>query len=692
MRISLSMLLLLSASLPVMAQNDADTMKTRALDEVVVEGVMHYAVSDGVAYIPTKSVKRHAIDVNDMLMRMMVAGLRVDAISGEVKTTYGNDVTFFIDGVEADGTDVKALRPKDVLRVEFLQSPADPKYKGRRAVVDIAVRKYAYGGYVLAEGNQSFMYNTGDYGAVMKLNHGKWTYQALLEGAYENYDDLVTRQDIDYVFAPGNTVSKHSDNLGAQRNSVYTSAFTARYATDKFIMRLAAGYMFDYKPADDMQTDITYTAGGTAAEEHAVTRAASRSAMPYANAYFQWSKLPHGAMLYGEASLSYNHNNASSTYTLDTPLLNASKEDVWLPRLWMSYAFPLYRKNYLTVSADWYSEFYRTRYYGTDNSRQKLTNTYFTLSASYNHKISDQWSANVSLKMPVNSYMVNDGKSRTTPYINGYLTVNGSIGSKHSLYALFGIQQMEITPSYYNTVVRRDNEIEGTKGNADLRPQRYMTGVMTYTWMPANIFSLNATLRWEMIKDDIVPYWHPADGMMIKEIVNGGDYNVVSLSVTPSLSLLGGRLNINPMLYYAHEMHDGVRNLPTNNFGLYPYVGYDINKHFSVSAYYKNSFGKGYMRGGNSTVAESSDALKLTAQYTSGNLHASLSVYSVLRKTGWWKSRFDSDTYHLFEYRAAPKDGRYVSLTVRYTLDFGRETKHGNELRYEGQSKTSVLQ
>ena len=173
----------------------------------------------------------------------------------------------------------------------------------------------------------------------------------------------------------------------------------------------------------------------------------------------------------------------------------------------------------------------------------------------YNHSFSDNWTLGVQLEIPINSYKVNEGKLKTTPFVNGEITLNGKINSKNSIYAYARISQVPITPNYYNTAVRQDNEIAGVKGNADLKTQRYLYSVLTYSWMPVNKFSLNATVLWEQIIDDIVPYWYPIDGLMVKDMVNSGNYNIFSGTLTPSLSLLEGKLNIQALLSYAHESH-----------------------------------------------------------------------------------------------------------------------------------------
>lgn len=668
-----------------------DSITTYRIDEVVIEAAKQYAIGNGIASVPTKKIKQHSINVVDMLSKMMVPGLRVDMTGSRVETTYKEGVHFFIDGVEAQDWEVKALKPKDVLRIEFLQSPADPKFKNYTAVVDFIMKKYDYGGYVLAEGNQSVIYNSGDYGIIAKVNHRKWTHQALLEVDFRNADDIVNRQNTTYVFSQDDVVNRLITREQKERTQTYTAAFSTRYDSKKFNFSISTGYRYKRTPENSSRNTITYIRNGEAgAEAKGEEYATSRNASPYLNTYFQLSNLPNNSFLYGAASVSYNHYNTSDTYTLDTPIFNSAKEDAWLPRVWLTYTFPLYKKNYMSVTADWTSEIYKTHYSGTNNSSQKLINNYLYLRANYNHSFSDKWSAGAAVEVPINSYKVNEGKYNTTPYLNGSITVNGRFNPKHSIYASARLSQMMITPNYYNSVVRQDNEIEGSKGNPDLKTQRYLYSVVSYSWMPSKIFSLNTSLNWEQIMDDIVPYWHPMDGLMVKDMVNSGDYNCYSASISPSFSLFKGKLNIQPMLYYAHETVSGLLDLLVNNFGFYPSASYIFNTHFSVSASYTKGL-KGYMRGGDSNLSQQSDNLKIALQYTAGNFYARLSVNSLCRKDGWWKSWFDSANYHNYQYLSRPWDSRYVNLTLRYTLDFGRKTRHGNDARFEGQVKSSVL-
>ena len=682
---------LLSFTLAGNAQELTDSAKVHNIDEVVVNATRSYATPDGVVYIPSKEAIRHAFNISDLLARMMVAGLLVDLSSDKVSTTYGADVHFYIDGVEAQDWEVKALRPKDVLHVDYLKSPSDPKYKNYEAVVNLVMKKYKYGGYVLGEAGQTFVKPvSGDYNVAVKVNTGKWTLSGMSMASYSNINDIISNTNTRYTFSPDNIINRSTKEKKRQHNRGTVSAAKAIYNSDKFLFITSAGFSYDRTPVSNSDMSVTYNGNNVPEDGTASTRSSSKSAAPYADAYFEFPKLPHNSLLYGKASFSYNHNDASSLYTFDKPIFNATEEDVYLPNIWAAYAFPIYKRNYLTLSVQYYSEIYKTRYTGTDNTRQKLINNNLITVLRYNHRFNDNWSASTFLKVPVNSYKVNDGKYNTTPYVNGDLTLNGRVGTKHSIYANAEIYQMAITPTFYNTVIRQDNEIEGTKGNASLKPQRYVSTLASYSWMPSNSFSLSASLSWEEIMHDIVPSWHPDGNMMVQDIVNSGNYDIISVRLTPSLSLLNSKLNMRSQIVLSREMHTGIRHFSFYNYGIYPYLSYNINKHFSATA--MGAIGsKGFMRGGNGQLSRFCNSMRINLQYTTGNLHAMLSVESVLRKKGWYKSWFDSDNVQWSQYVSSPRRGRYFSLSVRYTLDFGRKTERGNEASFDGSTKTSVL-
>ena len=152
--------------------------------------------------------------------------------------------------------------------------------------------------------------------------------------------------------------------------------------------------------------------------------------------------------------------------------------------------------------------------------------------------------------------------------------------------------------------------------------------------MPSNSFSLSSSLSWDEVMHDIVPAWHPDGNMMVQDIVNSGNYDIISVRLTPSLALLNSKLNMRSQIALSREMHTGIRHFSFYNYGIYPYLSYNINKHFSATT--MDAIGSlKFMRGGNGQLSRLCNSMRINLQYTTGNLHAMLSVESVLRKKGW---------------------------------------------------------
>ena len=210
------------------------------------------------------------------------------------------------------------------------------------------------------------------------------------------------------------------------------------------------------------------------------------------------------------------------------------------------------------------------------------------------------------------------------------------------------------------------------------------------TWMPSNLFSLNSSFSWDNIINDIVPYWHEINGLMVKEMINSGSFNPIYINVTPSLNLAHGKIRLSSKVSYVHEWHSGLFHINNGYWGLYPALYCRLGKFWAVNLNYAYSSGEGYMRG-SSNLTRFSDNLKLGLQYTKGNLFVKLQVNSLILKNGNTKSWLISDYIDSYSYQSRPWDRRYVSLSASYTLDYGKKINHGSNLKFNGNTKTSVL-
>lgn len=132
----------------------------RMLGEVTVKGAGAIRKADRRLVIPGKELTGSATDGMDLLRKMQLPRVTVNQMSGEISRTGGGKVVLCINGVQADGTELAALRPEDILRVEYHDAPG-ARYAGADAVIDCITRRREAGGTV---GGDSFS----------ALGKGKW--------------------------------------------------------------------------------------------------------------------------------------------------------------------------------------------------------------------------------------------------------------------------------------------------------------------------------------------------------------------------------------------------------------------------------------------------------------------------------------------------------------------------------------
>lgn len=692
-KILYTLILCLFVFIHINAQDDTLKIKTQQLKEVVVEKNNRIIDKSGFIIFPTTNDKRHSADVLSMLSKMSIPEIRVDG--NLVKTHYEAEVKLFVDGIEAQDWEIKAINPKDVIKIEFKQNPSEPQYRGYLAVMNFILKKYKYGGYVVTDDNQSVVKDDGNYSLLSKVNRDKMTYQVMANILYSN-DKGFSEEDKTYTMV--NIQSGSSSQLNKlttaqweKQSRTYNGAFGVRYDSEKIKISLNTGLMYKEYPKDIKREDILYS------NEYNNTSSLSigngDNWIAYIKSSFSFPKLSGGATLNGNIGLSYNKNISENIYqsnVLTDDLINSSKEKAWLPSLDFTYTHPIRKANKISVGAYLYTDIYNTHYLGTDNSFQRLISSDWTFRARYDQTISSKWIGTVYLDLPVSSYKVNDYSSETEVYLNGGLLVNGRIGDKHSIFAYTSVSQTSRIPLFYNTVVRQDSEIEGTQGNYELKTSRMYSYSLNYSWLASNVYSMNITFWGKGIFNDKVNHYFAQKGLMMNSFINSGDYHNVNLNISPSIRALNNKLNMTATLYGCREKHSGIMNFDFYAFSFFPSLNYIFNNHFSANAT-ASIGGKGYMMGRGGNISKFSDILRLSVQYTTGNLFLSIMLETPtdFKKYGRFKTWEDSKNMN--RYQESYNKKRYATINLRYTFNFGRKVQKGDDIYFQGSSKSSVL-
>ena len=178
--------------------NEAST----ELSEVVVEGDAVIQKVDRQILLPNKEQLGASSDGMSLLQNLQIPRIVVNPADNTVKTLANQDVQLRINGIEASSSEVMAINPKDVIRIEYHDQPG-VRYNGAAAVINYIVRHRDTGGnLMLNASNGVTMPGWGEYHLSGKVNFGKSSFSLITH--YSPRDVYWTRTNAEtYNFSTG---------------------------------------------------------------------------------------------------------------------------------------------------------------------------------------------------------------------------------------------------------------------------------------------------------------------------------------------------------------------------------------------------------------------------------------------------------------------------------------------------------
>lgn len=675
-----------------------DSIDYRALDEVVVFGSSSVARKDGIAITPSKRVKSNAGDGISLLEILRPPLLRFDPESKEIKSNFGESISYFIDGTEASLQEVRNIRPGSVVRVDVLRDPVDPEFHGAKNVVNFVLKKVEYGGYVSASANQYFALNKGNYSLYSKLINKDNTFQVLGNWGYYNSSGDINNSLATYLFQDksGNQYTETRENNSYAtkiHQQDYSAAFQwiKKHGNNSFITNVGVSGINN--PSISSSGRIKEILSDSDPESVAESKSNKRirSVTPYVSFSTNLS-LPHRSSLYAKLVMAISFNKQSNTYRGGTPyvdLLNTTSEKAYAPRFTVVYSKRLRSADLFQANVIAQPTFYRTNYGGSVSSFQKLLSGSYKLNLRYNLSLSNSWSLGLSVPLTLYSIKVNDDKARNNLYPGVNLSLNGNVGTKNN-FNIFGYVITPQSPDFtYADINRQTTDILGEQGNPELKNSTRYSGGFSYTWLPSDKVNANFTAQYEHVDRLLVCKYLPADGMMYVQYVNGGVSDNLRLDLSVNFSLWDNKFSFTPNLAANYYHQSGIYNqafwapfaglfmnyMPTMNWRLsLGYMPLEIkNLSWDLGAIHRTTAG----------------SFDFTIAYNNEALSASLNVNPFFphKKS---TSRITSDVYSSYSYYNTWFDRQYVKLSLRYNLDFGKKVGHWQDLQLESSESTSV--
>lgn len=178
-------------------------------DVVLLEGVTVSASNvtkkiDRQIIMPTAMQMKSASTGYDLLGKLMLPGLKVNTIQRSISTISGGSVQLRINDIEATPAQIQALRPTDVIRVEYIDNPGI-RYSdsGVEAVINYIVKRQESG----VSGGVGMMNAVttgfGNDNIYLKANHKRSEFGLNYSVSYRDYKDRFMDEEQMFVLPDG---------------------------------------------------------------------------------------------------------------------------------------------------------------------------------------------------------------------------------------------------------------------------------------------------------------------------------------------------------------------------------------------------------------------------------------------------------------------------------------------------------
>ncbi|MCX4292684.1 MAG: hypothetical protein OSJ56_01320 [Prevotella sp.] len=673
-----------------------DSIQAHELEEVVVKAQLQHTSATGTTYIPTSRQKNSAQSAMDLLKVMGIPQIRVNPIDEKVTDNFGGDVGIYINYLQASKEEMDGLRTADVRKVEYLEFPTDPRFRGQYKVINIVVREYVYGGYTKLAANENFLLGLSSHVNVFsKFTYKRMTYDLYL-GASNRSDshDGSSTKGIYSLLKDGKPfiVNRIETLEGSKfKQNQYPITFRATYSSDKIQIRNTLGFQHLANPCIYRKGTLDYipeTVGGgdNTFERNNPQR---KNSCSYTGSYF--FVLPKNFSFDVSPVFNYTHTDDFTEYSArnSTPILRQAREDAYNFRIDGYLRKSIGQKHSLMLGANGGQWSNNLHYTGTNVYNDKFSNGFAACLVGYNFqipKIAVNCDAGFAWE---NSYI--NGQKKDDRYPFAHINLRYSLNNKNMFSAYFQYASNTAGITEKTTDILQENELMYISGNPDLKNSRHMTVNLAYTWLPSNSFGMSAYGRFFGLYDRMFQtYTHYNDGLaLLRNWVNDGDYLSGVVGMAFSWKPLNGKLQLyaNPEMGF-HKI-TGTCPLDYNPFQLSIRVAYYINQFYFQGLY---ETPQKSLSLNTNTIYHKSNYYSLTAGWSDLDWNIRLSVYNFLNK-GWENSTSEFKTT-LYSEASTNYGNNYhprINISVTYTFGYGKKVQRGNEVGEQSGAASAIL-
>ena len=644
-----------------------DVEKTITLNEVTVKAAKVVNKTDGMIIYPTDAQKQASNNGYSILEKLTLANLRIDNISHSI-TAIDNrgGVQIRINGIVVGKSEMLALNPKDIAKIDFINNPGVRYGDGIAYVIDIVTRRNESGYTVGTDLTSALTTLQGDGMVYGKWNKGKSELSLSYDVSGYRTKGEKSRQTADYTLKDGRIYTIERNDVESLRKSIsHDTKLTYNWAdSTATVFQASLSGAFNNAPDNYTVKDVV---DGTR-QYKATSRAKDKSYSPVLDIYFFRQLTPRQSIT-ANAVGTYISTQTSSFYDEGAP-----------------YKYDVDGKTASLLTEVIYENRLKpfTFSTGLNYSYKHIKNDYLGDASSLTKTNNNRLYAFAEIKGMLQpfSYTLGMGASFIHYTQNGHRYNFWTFHPKASLtYQISNSMQLSYTYQMQDKVSRiamtsdamvRTNSMEWTVGNPDLKPSHDMEHRLRVSYNTSRLQTFVEGYYKQCLKPNMAHYERTDDNQFIYTQINQKEIDVLDVYAYASYWLLPEKLQIaaNGGIYRCF------------NFG-YDYTHCYTSWFYasSITAYLGNFTLQGYVDNGNRFLEGESKGYNgaysvLKASYTWHDLQLSLSWANPFKSNyKSYENELLNCNIHKHTVGYSKANGNLISLNISWRLSRGSKHK-----------------
>ncbi len=548
------------------------------LEDVTITASPIIKKTDRQIILPTEVQTKAASNGLTLLRNLQLARILVNPIDNSIKLPGGDNVQLRINGVEVTQAEVIAIRPAEVIRIEYIDNPG-ARYGNAGAVLNYIVKRKESGGNIAADLTNGISdTGYGEHNVSAKYNFNKSAISTTvywgrrdLEWTRENYENFRFPETYQENKEIGEPTKIKYDDVNFNLNYSYQD-------NDKHFLNIALRNKYTDTPNSMSDRISTLHEGETSYSISDLT--SSKTQIPSLDIYYQ-TNLKNKQTIYADVVASYLDSKNERTFIQKS--LNNEVTDIYSQTKGQKYSVigeGIYEKQFnkgkFTGGIKHTQAYLQNKYSGNVDNKITMNTAETYLFAEYESKIKG---LNYTVGIGgMRTYNSQDNHSSEEYIFKPTLSLSYSINGKWFFRYNGFVSGYAPSLSDLNDISQAMDKYQIRKGNPALKSVTFYANTLSASWQSKYV-SLDLFGRYSYDDKPIMENTYYEDGHFIRTTENHKGFHRINLETT---------IQIRPYKEYISIKITPFLNRYISNGNTYTHTHTNVGLRGNLMAIYKN--------------------------------------------------------------------------------------------------------